>query len=467
MRVCLVNPPQNLRNSYHIKGFCPTIPLGLAYIASVLEEQNHKVSVIDAAAEGRQNRTMKNGVCTIGLPWEAIKRKIKQYRPDVLGVSCLFSSRLSNALEVAKIAKEVDPNIKTVMGGIHPTILPKETLKHPAIDFVVIGEGEDSTVELLRKMEDDSNFSSIDGIGWKRKNQILVTSKTKFISELDKLPFPARHLFPMNEYFKVKRVKRSTGKYSVRNLQRNSIITSRGCPFNCTFCSIHFTWGYKWRARSPKNVVEEIKSMIDGYGIFEISFEDDNLTLNRQHMMKICKLIIQQHIDIKWDTPNGVATQTLDRELLTAMKKSGCSSLNFGIESGDPYILNKVIRKALTLNKVKKVVSLCKEIGISTLGYFVIGMPGETRKSVLRTIDFAKSLALDELNVFIATPYPGTDLYNICLEKGYISEYKFEDYLADDDIETLAMINTPQLKSSELQKLRLQFYEEFNKSKRG
>lgn len=467
MRVCLVNPPCNLRERFHVEGFVPSIPMGLAYIAAVLEG-SYSVHVIDAQAEGCENQTWEKGVCTIGLPWKKIAQEIKRYKPDVVGISCMFSSRFLNALKIAKIVKNIDPDIKTVMGGIHATIAPREVLKNPAVDFVLIGEAEVSIIELLRKLQEGKeDFDSIDGIGWKQKNQIHINPKTKFIEDLDKLPFPARHLFPMKKYFTVKqRLERhETGKISVSNAQRNTIITSRGCPFNCSFCSIHFTWGYKWRARSPRNVVDELKVMVEQYGMHEISFEDDNLTLNRKRMKEICELIIKEGLDIKWDTPNGVSVQTLDRELLAVMKKAGCCTLKFGIEHGDPNILNKAIHKPLTLNKVREVVCQCKELKVNTIGSFVLGMPRETAESIDRTIKFATELPLDEIGVAIATPYPGTEFYDLCIKKGYIKGYSSEDYSCDDDVETNAMFNTPTLSSLEVQVFRRKFYEEFRKSR--
>jgi len=467
MRISLVNPPCNLKLPYHIKSFCPSIPLGLAYVASVLLEDGHEVNVIDCPAEGRETQAMEDGVCTIGLSWNDIKSRLSEFNPNIVGIACAFSSRFKNALAVAAIAKEVNPNIKTVMGGIHPTILPEETLSHENVDFAVLGEGEATTIKLLRRINKGANdFSNIDGFGWKLRNHVTVNPKTTFIQDLDKIPFPARHLFPMKEYFNARRSARwETGKESVSNPQRNTVITSRGCPFTCTFCSIHASWGYKWRSRSPRNVVDEIKDMTQTYGTNQVSFEDDNLTLNRERMMKICRLILGEKLEIQWDTPNGVSVQTLDKELLTLMKRSGCRTLKFGIESGDPHLLSNVIHKPLTINKVRQVVELCKQLGIFTIGNFVLGMPEETCASIQRTIDLACALPLDELNAAIATPYPKTRLYDFCLEKGYIKEYSYTDFPADDSMETTAMINTPTLKAEEVMQWRKRLYEEFKNSR--
>jgi magnesium-protoporphyrin IX monomethyl ester (oxidative) cyclase len=462
----LINPPGSFKQIERIKRYAPVIPLGLAYIAAVLEREKHIVHVIDAIAEGRKNKKYDNGLCTIGLSWSQILDRIKKFKPRLVGLGCPFSSRFFNALKIARIIKDMDPSIKVMIGGIHPSILPEDVLKKPEIDFVILGEGEVSTLEIVNNLEKGlHDFSCIDGIGYKEDGKIKINPKTKYVSDLDTLPFPARHLFPMNEYFKVRRHRRPDGRYTIRNVQRNSIISSRGCPFNCTFCSIHAIWGNTWRPRRPEKVVEEIKEMQKNYGIVEISFEDDNLTLDKNRMKRLCETIIKKNIKIKWDTPNGVSISNLDREVLTAMKKAGCYSLNLAIESGDPYILNHVIGKAHTIEKAREIVLICKEIGIKTLGYFVIGMPGETKESIQHSIDYATSLPLDDLNVFIATPYPGTKLYKDCIEHEFISEYNYEDFPADDDYQQkTAIINTPKLSADELLLLRKKFYDEFNES---
>ena len=454
-----MNPPCNLKLPYHIDGFTPSIPLGLAYIAAVLRQEGHKVLIIDAPAEGRSMQAWNESVCTIGLPWRIIRDRINGYNPDVVGVSCAFSSRFMNALKVTQYAKQVIPDVVTVMGGIHPTILPDETLKHPSVDFVILGEGEETIVKLL---DGKSNPEKIDGLAWQQNGDIHLNPKTQFIEDLDKLPFPARDLLPMEQYRCTYREPRwETGKESVSNPDRNTIITSRGCPFDCTFCSIHASWGYKWRARSPEDVVEELREMIDVYGLKQMSFEDDNLLYSRKRMIELCGLIIEEKLDFEWDTPNGVNMISLDRELLALMKKAGCRTLKFGIESLDPNILKDVIHKPLTIEIARNIVNLCKELGINTIGNFVLGMPGETRDTIQRTIDAAKTLPLDELNVAIATPYPGTQLYDLCLEKGYIEKFDYANFLADDSMETSAMINTPWLKAAEVMELRKTFYEEF------
>jgi anaerobic magnesium-protoporphyrin IX monomethyl ester cyclase len=235
------------------------------------------------------------------------------------------------------------------------------------------------------------------------------------------------------------------------------MVTSRGCPGRCVFCSIHSVWGYQWRARSPKNVVDEIEDLATNYGITEVHFEDDNLTLSKDRMAKICDIIGERGLDITWTTPNGVAVYTLDRYILKKMKRAGCYQLCFGIESGDPNVQRNIIHKPLDLNRVKRVINWSKELGIWTHGFFVIGFPGETPENIQRTIDFAKSSDLDSANFFLAAPYPGTPLFALAFSKGALKNGFDLAKLRTMD----ASMETEYFNSKELVELQKKAYFEF------
>ena len=457
MGILLINPPCTLKN----RDYFVTVPLGLAYLGAVLEQEGYEVAILDAIAEDWENvEFLTNDIYRRGLSWDAIEKRVKQYHPEVVGITCPFTLRFENALKVAKIVKKVNPDIVTVMGGMHPSVLPADVLCHPEVDFVIIGEGEYTFLALIKKLESgDTCFENLDGLAFRKDGNIAINPKTNYIKDLDSVPLPARHLLPMAKYFES-----GSGRDKLTRARQTSMITSRGCPYKCTFCSIHRVWGPTWRGRSANNVVDEIEEMVNTYKVRQISFEDDNLTRDRKRAEDIFNEIIRRKLDIIWDAPNGVVIKDLDKDLIQLMKKSGCIGLKLAIESGDPFILNRVIRKPLVLDRVKEIVSWCKELRLYTLAYFVLGMPGETKETVNRSIEFAKSLPLDEVSVYIATPFPGTWLYHECVEKGYL-KMPYSHILAEDLAENYAIIETEYLSSNELQRLQSSFYYEFYKSK--
>ncbi|MEM3519594.1 MAG: cobalamin-dependent protein [Candidatus Hadarchaeales archaeon] len=440
MRVLLIFPPMTILPFEKPR---VVAPLGIAYLASFLEKNGKEVAILDAVGEGWRNQTFVerggNTFLRVGLPQEEIKRRIAGWKPDLVGISCLFSSQAANAHEVAKIVKEVDSEIKTVFGGAHPTVLPEKTLADKNVDFVVMGEGEITLLELVEALEKgQTDFSQVKGLAFKREGRVIMNPPREFIRDLDSLPFPARHLLPMEEYFK------AAGGHGAaeRKSRFTSVITSRGCPRRCIFCSIHTIWGYAWRPRSPENVLEELEHLVTKYRVEEIHFEDDNLTLDPKRMEKICDGMIERGLDVCWATPNGVHINTLNQNLLKKMRDSGCYWLCFGLEHGDPHFRNNVIGKPISAEHAKKVVGWANELGIWTNGFFIIGLPGETPETVRKSIEFAKWLDLDFASFFIATPYPGTRLYELAKDAGYLeSEPDWSSYkvlMPTMDIKTMS-----------------------------
>lgn len=432
-----------------------SMPLGVAYLAAVLEKQNHQVKIIDAQIEEREATKKADGFLNIGMSWQCLERKIKEFSPEIIGISNLFSIQFPNVQRIAALVKKIK-SIPVIVGGAHPSALPKEVLSDRNIDFVVIGEGEETLRDLLGCLQSGKDFSELDGLAYRRDSQIIINPKTKYISDLDKLPFPARHLLPTELYFK----SQNLHSYYLKSRPHATIITSRGCPGKCVFCSIHTVWGNAWRARSAKEVVDEIEFLVKEYGIREVHFEDDNISLDRRRMLEICQEIINREIKIDWTTPNGVAIQTLDEDLLIKMKESGCYHLFIAVESGNQQMLYKVIKKGLSLTNVLRIAKILKKLKIKTSAFFIFGVLGETKETIRDSINFAKKLDLDDVWFSIATPYPGTELYRITKEKGYAR--------LDDPVKLrpkLAALNTPWLSQKDLEKLRNRAYFEFQLSK--
>ncbi|MDO8688444.1 MAG: cobalamin-dependent protein, partial [Dehalococcoidia bacterium] len=392
-KVLLVQPPCTIAPRY-TKEIQP--PLGLAYVAACLE-QDYDVRILDAACDGWEVETKdENGLITYGLSFDRIGSHIAEFNPDVVGVSCLFSMQHRNAHKVCQVARDVNRDILTVMGGAHPTALPDQTLQDPNVDFVVLGEGEYSTKELLDCLRDGKDFSSIDGIGFKRDGGVIVNPKTRFIADLDAIPFPARHLLPMDKYFTINLPHGVSSRYS----PNTPVITSRGCPARCIFCSIHSVWGHKFRARSVDNIIVELRQLKETYGIREIQFEDDNLTFDRKRASALFRRMTSEKLDLAWTTPNGVALWRLDKELLLEMKESGCYALCLAVESGDQEFLSKTIHKPLRLDRVEELTRWIRRYGFETTAFFVVGFPNETREQLMNTFRFASALDVENAGFY-------------------------------------------------------------------
>ena len=449
MKIFLIVPPSTLYpGDVHFASF----PLGIGYLSAILGRDGHQVDILDCVIEDQRPRKLENKTYHVGVSWDTIKDRIEKANPDILGISCSYSVDINNAMKIAGITKAVG-NIPVIIGGAHSCALPRETLENENIDYVVIGEGEETLSLLLKNIEKRQTPDHIDGLCFKKGGNLIINPKQKYIQDLDTLPFPARHLFSMDNYIRSKKIH----GFQLKRTPYTTMITSRGCPNRCVFCAIHSIWGRKWRPRNPIRVVDEIEHLVKEYGIREIHFEDDNISLNKTRMAKICDEIVNRKLDISWATPNGISVNTLDRDLIAKMKKSGCYRLFLAIESGNQYVLDHIIKKGLSLDKVKSVNSVLKEFHIEVNGCFVIGLPGETRENIQDTIDLAKRLDLDTVGFSIATPYPGSELYDIWKDKMSNDFSKFRL--------NIAHIDTDSLTSREIEKLRNRAYLEFQANK--
>jgi len=425
MKILLINPPNSVDQKIN---FVVNVfqPLGLAYIAAVLEKNSYRVKILDSLAEGFDQERIIDGRRMVGLSYSAIKKSIKKFKPDIVGVSVPFSFQSQEAHRIIDLTKRVDSKIITVVGGTHPTIQPEEMLENKNVDYAIRGEGEYVMLNLVRAIEKGRSARSIKGLSFRdNKGKIINNLRDEPIKNLDELPFPARHLLPMGKYFEAAKKARVVDGLIAFGKNRTSIVTSRGCPFGCTFCSVNLTMTRLWRGRSPENVVSEIKDFIDRFGIQYFDILDDNFTLFPERTKKICRLMIKEDLKISWTTPNGVRADKLDKEMVILMKKAGCIGIKVAPESGNQEVLDKVIKKSLDLKKVKKAVALCKKQQLPVEAFFVIGFPEETERNIRQTISFAKQLrrlGCEYCYFFIATPYYGTEMYQSAVSKGYLDE---------------------------------------------
>lgn len=429
MRVLLINPPNSLEvgTDFKINVFQP---IGLAYVAAMLEKNKIKVKILDALAEGFDRERVINGRKMIGLSYEEIAKVIKDYKPDVVGVGAPFSFQAHEMHAVINLVKIINNKIITIAGGSHVTIQPEEVLANKNVDYIIRGEGEYAMLELVRALQKKEKLKNIGGLSYRdKKGKIINNSRNRPILKLDELPNPARNLLPMEKYLEAAKKAMVIEGLLMYGKRRTSIITSRGCPFTCTFCSVYLTMTRVWRGRSPENVLAEIEECINKFGVEYIDILDDNFTLDPERAKKICQLIIDKKLKIKWSTPNGIRADRVDEELIVLMKKAGCIGVKVAPESGSQKVLDRIIKKHLDLKKVKEVVIMCRKHGLPVEAFFVIGFPEEKIKDIKQTIKYAKELrklGCSFCYFFLATPYFGTEMYYEAIKKRYLIESEYD-----------------------------------------
>jgi len=409
MKVLLINPPDLL--DVEMEHLVSSEPLGLGYIASLLEKNGYDVSIEEMSLLNSEKE---------------VRNRIKRHHPDIVGVTCLTNFRYG-AFRTLEIAKEIDSNMITLIGGSHATFMFKQIIqKQNSIDFIVLGEGEYTTLELVQTLENDGDVKKVRGICFKKDKKITYTGYRPLIENLDELPFPARHLMDLDFYFDVGRDNflntvegsRIDGK-KITNFNRAFIMSSRGCPFNCYFCSISNFWEHRWRGRTPENVVDEIEYLIEKHNIQVFGFNDDTFSLDINRVIGICKEIIERGLDIKW-----LATTRADcisLEMLKWMKKSGCLMIADSPESGSQKILNN-INKRFTVKQVIKSHELCHKVGLPVGVGLMIGNVGETHETIKETIKLLDIIRPDSCGVNLTTVYPATELYELAKKQGLVSD---------------------------------------------
>lgn len=449
-KVLLIFPPVVCSNESP-KQIMP--PLGISYLGAYLAS-DYDVQLLDAAIEGyNYEQKVSPGFFQYGLNSKEIKQRIAECSPDVVGVSCLYSSQFSSAADICSLAKGISPEIITLMGGTHPSFLPHECLQYKDIDFIVLGEGELPTKELLDAISYGRSYDKLDGIAFRSNAQVVINPQNNLIENLDTLPLPARHLLPMEKYF---RIGLPMGLIS-RKTPAINIITSRGCPFECSFCSSCHFWSRRYRTRSVDNVLAEMDEL-KYMGVRELKFFDDNLTLDKSRAKALFSGMIERKFDFSWNTPNGIAAQTLDEEMLSLMKGSGCYEVTLAVESGDEEILKDVLKKPIDLKHTLKIAKLIKKYRMNTYGFFIIGFPQETKTQIYNTLRFMDKIKLDRISLFIANPLPGTEIYEVCKKKNYLKTQvtgKALDYFN-------SVFETPEFDSKFLEETRRRWYWRYN-----
>ncbi len=424
LKIALINPPQLTHY--------PQPPIGLALIAAVLEKAGYAVTVLDANALGLQ-------------PQEVVTRVADA---DIVGLTAVTPT-VSAAISIARHLKLAKPERTIILGGAHGTLLPDETLaRAPEIDMLVRGEGEETIIELLYALEHKNPLDNIRGISYRTNGKAVSTAARPDITDMDSLPFLAYHLLSRDRY--------KPHPPHGRALPFAAIVTSRGCPYKCAYCSKPI-FGSKFRAQSPERVIAEIAYMVERFGVREIAFYDDVFTLDKKRAHAIAEGIMNRGIKILWTCETRV--NLVDRELLRHMKQAGCYAIAYGIESAAPQILD-TLHKGITREQVEEAVRISREAGLQTIGYMMIGSPGETLETIRQTIDFAKKLKLDFAQFSITTPFPGTELYELLGAQGKSIPWESFVYSGDDSQMT-PMFESDRLTRDDLRYWARRAYREF------
>ncbi|NOX62568.1 MAG: B12-binding domain-containing radical SAM protein [Chloroflexi bacterium] len=382
MRIAFIGPKWNeMVNAY------PS--LGLGYLAAVAEQDGHECHIFDFGL--RPNRPLEEEVADV-----------VDYKPDLVAFTSMTTSYASVEITAEMVKDQL--GVPTVIGGPHATSLPYDTLENPHLDFLIFGEGEEVFRDFLQALENRAdNWGSIKGLWYKEDGRIMSGGERALIKDLDALPYPARHLFDLGQY----------PLYAPNGEPMITVLSSRGCPYNCSFCFKGIV-GRTYRQRSPENIADELQHIIDAYGVRNFYFIDDLFTIDVRRLDKILDHFIERKMDIRWRCLARVDRVTPD--LLQKMYKAGCRQIHYGIESGNEEVLKRTA-KHIRLSQVRDAVRWTEEAGIHSKGYFILGLPGDTEETMEETIEFAASLDLSEAMFSIATPMPGTQLWNELIRK--------------------------------------------------
>jgi len=413
--ITLVNPAAPDAATMHM----PFALLGLGYLAAVLEKNDYQVDVIDCQI--------------LKLTNEEFRGEIAKRKPDIVGVT---SSTLTyqTAMNLVKISREACPNAVILAGGPHVTFWDDHALEEcPELDVVVRREGENTILELAQRIEAGKSYTDVVGITCRVNEKIVRNADRPYIEDLDSLPFPARHLWPMERFRELEDIL--------------YLAASRGCVYWCEFCATVRMHGRKYRFRSPKNIVDELEHLNKTYGITKFTFCDDAFTVDQARTEELCNEILRRGLKIEWNC--GSRVDMVTKELLRKMKEAGCVSFWCGLESGTQQVLD-AMKKGISPELTEKVLGWVREAGMRPVPNVILGFPGETKQSAWDTIKFVEKVAPDMVGFYnVATPFPGTPMYDLVKANGWLRITDFDKYDT-----TRPIFETPQLSMKELGKLR-------------
>lgn len=449
MRVLLIHPPQkHYMTSFD---FGVYVPLGLLSLAACVRDLC-EVHIYDALV--RDFTVQREGHASVfGAPIDVVESFAIAYRPDVIGINIPFTSQSELPIKLGRQLKKRIPGAVLVFGGPDVAVRYGELLRETPCDYCVVGEGEVTFRRLIECLRERRPVPDIPGLAV-MAHGVPILHAPEWNRRLDDLPLPAYDLADMNAYFKHPNLYCNRGVMTGPSI---SVITSRGCPFDCIFCSIHSHMGRAYRSHSPEYVIRHLKHLIERYGVRQFHFEDDNISLDTRRFERLLDAIIQERLDMAWDLPNGIRGDSLNERVLRKMKEAGCRDVRIAVESADQRVLNTVIGKKTDLESVIDAIVTARRIGLPVSAFYVIGFPGETVEDMRKTVNLA--LSLDRRHgvrpiMLVATPLPGTPLYAMCREHRYMPDVVSAYDLANGtSLVGRHLIHTPDFSEQDIDRL--------------
>ncbi|MBN2056945.1 cobalamin-dependent protein [bacterium] len=425
MRLLLVHP--RLADNFYEDIKLP--PMGLAYVAGAARQAGHEAAILDTVFSND--------------PVAETVRLVDEFRPDLLGLSVTSASH-GAAMNLAAVVKQARPALPIVCGGVHPTILPRAVCAMSQVDYVVFGEGESTINELLQVVAGTMKPDQVDGLAFKLDGEVKVNRPRILIDDLDSLPMPAYDLLPIREYYSLQ----------IARTPFSSMITSRGCPYSCIFCDANLIFGKRYRSHSPERVMTEVHHLVRHFGVREIMFKDSEFTLDRERVKRLCWLLEEAKLDLVWSCNSRI--DRTDPEMLAAMKRAGCRLVQYGVESGDQEILDR-LKKGITIDQVRRTFRHSRMAGLRTVANFMIGNPGDTRETIAATMRLAEELKPDYANFSMTVPFPGTELFRLAEMYGWFTpEYDAAAIRLDR-----CMMNATSIATEDLKRLHRKAFRTF------
>ena len=450
MRVLFIEPPFE-----RFIGFrCEWFPMGLVSLSTYLEKKGHHSRVYNAEHDNNlpyldiesyadnfhlYSQALKDDQNAI---WQELHSVIVNYNPDVVGIS-IKTVKEPSALKIAEITKRISPDIKIVAGGPHPTVSPEEILALPFFDYVVKGEGEETMAQMVEALYKDSDLRDVPGISYRNKGKVYHNPLRPLIRNLEDLPKPDRKfLIDYNDY---------------TPNQLGWLMTSRGCPYDCAYCSSKSIWSRKVRYRTLEDVLDEIHELRVEHGVTNLNFMDDSFTVNRKYLFNLCNAFIEKKLKMTWSCLTRA--DLMDADTIRKMKSAGCTKVDIGVESGSQKV-QKIIKKGIDLDQVRKIAKLLRKNNMFWAGFFMMGFPGETKKDILKTLKFMKEIKPNWVCFSIFTPYPGTALFEKAKELNLIpKEFDFSLYAHQSPDNCFSEKISPE----EFQKISKMMFREFHR----